>query len=164
MKLHFPDAVLRPIGREQMESARQLAGESTRQRAVVRYHDHEEPVQRMVHALEPGSYVRPHRHQDPDKLEIFLALAGRAWLCRWSSDGELEQHVEIAPGGPIYGVEIPARAWHSLLAAAPGTVLYEIIEGAYSPSSHKDYAPWAPPEGTPEGDAFVEALRARLMA
>lgn len=163
MKLEFPEGALRPIGQPQMAEARALSARSPRRRAIVRYHEHAEAVQRMLNALEPDSYVRPHRHQDPDKLEIFVALAGSALVLRFDDAGRVLDYVLIASEGPQRGVEIPARTWHSVIALAPGTVLYEIIEGAFSPATHKAYAPWAPAEGTPEAAAFHDALLKRIL-
>jgi cupin fold WbuC family metalloprotein len=163
VKLDFPSGALRPIGRVQMDEARALAAKSPRRRAIVRYHEHAEAVQRMMNALEPESYVRPHRHMDPDKLEVFVVLAGRALVLQFDDAARVTDFVLIAAEGPQRGVEIPPRTWHSVIALAPGTVLYEIIEGAFSPSTHKSFASWAPLEGTPEGAAFHEALLKRIL-
>ncbi len=164
MKLDFPPGMLRPIGRNQMDEARALALDSPRRRAIVRYHDHAEAVQRMMNALEPDSYVRPHRHCDPDKVEVFVALAGRALVLLFDDHAAVRDYVLLAPHGPQTGVEIPARAWHSVIALDPGTVLYEIIEGAFSPATHKTYASWAPAEGSPEASAFHDALLMRVKS
>ncbi len=161
-KLRFAPSALRPIGTEQMADAAARAAGSPRRRAIVRYHEHHEGVQRMVHAIEPASYVRPHKHEDPDKTEVFVALRGSALVLRWSDGGEIEERLELAAGGPRHGVEIPPRTWHSLLALEPRTVLYEIVEGAYDPAAHKAYAAWAPEEGSAAADEFHRALRARL--
>ncbi|MGA8322255.1 MAG: WbuC family cupin fold metalloprotein [Xanthobacteraceae bacterium] len=41
------------------------AASSERKRAHLLLHGgHHDPVQRMVIALEPGTYVRPHRHSE----------------------------------------------------------------------------------------------------
>jgi len=162
MKLEFPPDALRPIERSQMERAREDARESPRKRAILRFHDHDEAIQRMLNAVEPDSYIRPHRHEDPDKTEVFVVLSGRAHICRWDDGGELRETLEIAAEGPRRGVEVPPRVWHSLVALEPGTVLYEVIEGPFSPASHKRYAEWAPEEGSEEGRRFHESLRARL--
>ena len=162
MKLEFPEGALRPIGTDQMREALALSARSPRHRAIVRYHEHAEAVQRMMNALEPESYVRPHRHHDPDKLEVFVVLAGRALVLQFDDAGRVTDFVVITAAGPQRGVEIPARTWHSVVALEPGTVLYEVIEGAFSPSTHKSYAPWAPAEGSPEAAAFHEALLARI--
>jgi cupin fold WbuC family metalloprotein len=162
VKLEFPDGGLRPIDDGLLERARALAVAAERGRAILRFHDHDEPIQRMLNAIEPDSYVRPHRHERPDKTEVFVALAGRAAVCRWSEAGELVETVEIAAGGPRHGVEIPPRVWHGLVALEPGTVLYEVIEGPFSEATHKRHAPWAPAEGGDAGRAFHDALRALI--
>lgn len=161
MKLEFAGP-LRPIDRAAVDRARALAAASPRRRGLVRYHDHAEPLQRMLNALEPESYVRPHRHADPAKLEIFLALAGRALVLTFDDAGRVTSCAELAAAGPCWGVEIPAGTWHSVVSLEPGTTLYEFIEGAFDPATHKDFAPWAPPEGSEEGRLFLAALRARL--
>ena len=162
MKLEFEERTLRPVGEEQMDRAREQARGAARGRGLVRYHEHEEPVQRLLHAIEPRSYMRPHMHRDPDKLEAFIALHGGAFICRWSDAGELLEAQEISAAGPLRGVEVPPAVWHSLLAIEPGTVLYEVIDGPFRPDTHKRYADWAPEEGSPEGGRFLEELRARL--
>ena len=46
----------------------------------MNYNFHErldDPVNRLLNALEPGTYLRPHRHLNPKKDEIFLLLRGR---------------------------------------------------------------------------------------
>jgi cupin fold WbuC family metalloprotein len=161
VKLDFGQGALRPIGETQMQVARELARGSERARAIVRYHDHEEGVQRMLHAIEPRSYVRPHRHEGP-KTEVFLAVTGSALVCRFDASGALEEHLEIRAGGPQFGCEIPPGSWHGLFACEPDTVLYEVIEGAYDPDSHKHYASWAPAEGSAEAPAFLAELRRRV--
>jgi len=164
VKLRFPPDVLRPIEASQMEGARQDARSSPRHRAIVRFHDHDEAVQRMLNAVEPESYVRPHRHRSPDKTEVFVALSGRACVCRWNDAGELRETLEIAAAGPRRGAEIPPGVWHSVVSLEAGTVLYEVIEGPFSEATHKQYAAWAPEEGSEAGRQFHETLRARLLA
>jgi len=164
VKLVFPPGALRPIGVPEIKRARAAARGAERGRAIARFHEHDEAVQRMLNAVEPGSYVRPHRHENPDKTEVFVALEGRACICRWSDAGELLEALEITSAGPRRGVEIPPRVWHSLVSLEPGTVLYETIEGPFSPTTHKVHADWAPEEGSAEGHAFHARLRARLGA
>ena len=43
------------------------ASRSPRRRAIYRLHEHEEPVQRMLNAMLPGTYVQPHKHEAPDR-------------------------------------------------------------------------------------------------
>ncbi|PKN22120.1 MAG: hypothetical protein CVU68_05270 [Deltaproteobacteria bacterium HGW-Deltaproteobacteria-3] len=36
----------------------------------------DDPVQRLVVDMEPGTYIRPHRHRMSPKWELFFCLAG----------------------------------------------------------------------------------------
>lgn len=153
---------LRPIDAPAWERARSQARQSPRRRAILRYHAHEEPLQRMLNAMEPGTYVRPHRHAEPRKLEIFLALVGSAWLVVFDDAGGVAEAVAIAADGPCRGAEILPDTWHAVVCAAPGTVLYELIEGAYHPVTHKDFAPWSPGEGDAAAGPYLAALEATL--
>jgi len=129
-----------------------LAGEaaaSDRLRANRNLHDAlDEPVQRMLNAFEPGTYVRPHRHTDPPKWELFVALAGAAACLTFDDAGTVTERREIAAEGPLVGLEIAAGTWHTLVALEPGTVLFELKEGPYRPLADRDVAAWAPAEGS----------------
>ncbi|HUS17319.1 MAG TPA: WbuC family cupin fold metalloprotein [Chloroflexia bacterium] len=153
---------LRPIDRTLLDVATAAAQRDPRRRAILRYHELDEPLQRMLNAVEPGSYVRPHRHADPPKVESFILLRGRAAIIRFDDAGTILEVATLAAGGPQHGVEIPPGAWHMLLALEPGTVFYETKNGPYDPTSDKDFAPWAPAEGDRAADAYLAAVEARL--
>lgn len=36
----------------------------------------DDPVNRLLNALEPGTYLRPHRHLHPPKDEAYIVLRG----------------------------------------------------------------------------------------
>lgn len=106
----------------------------------------EDPVQRFLNAMRPRTYVRPHRHTDPPRWELFLALRGRVGILLFDDLGKVLERTEIAEHGPRQGAEIEAGCWHALVALQPA-VLFELKQGPYSPSTDKDFAPWAPAEG-----------------
>lgn len=135
---------------------------SERRRAIYRFHEHEEAVQRMLNALEPGTYVRPHRHAEPAKVECFIALRGRALCIEYDDEGEIVNSCIIEPPG-LQGVEIVPGTWHSLICLESGTCLYEIIEGPYLAATHKNFAPWSPAEEDGgAGQRFIKAVLVRL--
>jgi cupin fold WbuC family metalloprotein len=140
------------------------AAEAARRRANHNLHPAlSDPTQRLLNAVEPGSYVRPHRHTTPPRWEAFVALAGRAAVLLLDDAGTVTARTEIAPGGPVLAVEIEVAAWHSLVSLAPGTVLLELKPGPYSPVTDKDLATWAPAEGAPGAADLVAWLeRARV--
>jgi cupin fold WbuC family metalloprotein len=106
-----------------------------------------DPVQRLCNAFEPGTYVRPHRHTQAGRWELFLALIGRAAVLVFDGDGRVQRRVVLDAGGPVRGVELSAGTWHTVVSLDPGTVLFEVKPGPYEALTDKDFAPWAPAEG-----------------
>ena len=126
----------------------------------------DDPVQRLLNAFEPGTYVRPHRrppgmagvqktqgsvfcHSDAGKWEFFAILHGRALVLAFDAAGNVQERHELAPAGAVPVIEIAAGTWHTLAALESGTLLLEVKPGPYTPAGPQDFAPWAPPEGTP---------------
>lgn len=122
---------------------------------------YDDPCQRLLNALEPGSYVRPHRHLHPPRAESFLALRGRLAVLLFNDAGELRQVLPLLPGGPVHGVDIRPGIWHSLLSLESGSVFFETKPGPYQPLIDKDFAPWAPAEGLGEAETFLAELKGR---
>ena len=106
------------------------AKQSPRLRMNHNFHERlDDPVNRMLNALEPDTYIRPHRHLDPDKDEIFLLLRGRVAVFLFENDGNISRMQILDPKEGVYGAEIKAGTWHSLLVLESGSVIYEIKEG-----------------------------------
>ena len=148
---------MRPITDELIQGMIQQAAASPRGRVPYNFHEPHEPVQRMINALIPGTYVTPHKHEDPDKVELIAVLSGRAAMLHYDADGAIEQIFIMDADGPVRGVDIPARVYHNFVALTPCAVL-EIIQGPYNPDTHKKFAPWAPKEGTAETAAYLAQL------
>ncbi len=122
-----------------------------------------DPVQRFLNVMQPGTYVRPHRHLQPPRWEFTLALQGAATVLLLDDSGRVRERLELAPAGPLHAVELPAGTWHTVVALAPDTVLLELKEGPYlGAAAEKDFAAWAPPEGDPACPAWVERFAAAL--
>jgi cupin fold WbuC family metalloprotein len=115
----------------------------------------DDPIQRFVNALQPGTYVRPHRHSDRSRWEVFLALRGRAVVLAFNRGGIVTERREISPSGPDVAVEVGGGSWHTVAALSRDTVLFELKPGPYSPIDDKDFAVWAPPEGDPESALYA---------
>ena len=50
---------------------------SERRRMNYNFHQLEDPANRMLNAIEPESYIRPHRHLEPPRDEAFFVLRGQ---------------------------------------------------------------------------------------
>lgn len=53
---------------------------SERRRMNFNFHQLEDPANRMLNAIEPESYIRPHRHLEPPRDEAFFVLRGKGLL------------------------------------------------------------------------------------
>ena len=74
----------------------------------------------MLNAIEPGSVVPIHRHQKTSETVVVLR-------------GRVVATYDLAAGGPICALNIPAGQWYTLRALDPGTVILEMKDGAYAP-------------------------------
>src|SRR5436305_11682128 len=88
-----------------LDSAIHDALNSPRKRSIIRLHEHDEGVQRMLNAIEPESYTRPHQHVNPPKPETFVALRGSVLVVRFSEDGTPLEGAVVSGDGPVMGVE-----------------------------------------------------------
>lgn len=121
------------------------AKESPRKRMNYNFHELEEPLQRFINAVEPGSYVRPHRHPAKDKVEVFLLLKGKGAAFEFDNEGRIIHHTLLEVNGGVQGVIIDPGCWHTIIALEEGTVFFEVKIGPYEPLSDKDFAHWSPP-------------------
>jgi cupin fold WbuC family metalloprotein len=60
--------------------------------------------------------------------------------------------------GLAVGIEISANTWHTVIALEPSSVLLEVKAGPFDPSQPKDLAPWAPDEGGPTAQQYLQFL------
>jgi cupin fold WbuC family metalloprotein len=144
-----------PLTSRVVEEARK----SPRLRMNYNFHsEYSDPINRMLNAMEPGTYLRPHKHESPDKWETFLILSGKALVIRFDDAGVILEGVILDNAHGIHGVEIPAREWHTVVALSSGTVLYEVKPGPYVPLDDKNFASWAPAEGSAEASKYLDEL------
>ncbi len=114
----------------------------------------EDRVQRLCIALEPESYVRPHRHPEKDKWEFLLALQGSCQLVLFDDHGTVIERLRLSTQGELRGIEIAPNTWHTLLADSTGTVILEVKQGPHAPVAFSNFADWSPRETSPEVRRF----------
>ncbi len=120
------------------------------------------PAHRLLIAIEPGSYVAPHRHLDPDKDETLLVVSGRLGIVIFQAENAVDRSIVLQAGGEAIGIDIPHGIFHTVLALEPGTVFFEAKAGPYVPIAESERAPWAPAEGTPTADDYLKELLAQF--
>ena len=112
----------------------------------------------MLNAVQPGSYIRPHRHSNPPKSESIVVLQGRITLVIFSDDGSVDRYFDLQAGTHRFGADLEPDVFHTFFATAADTVLYEAKTGPYEPGSDKDFASWAPEEFSKESRVYLENL------
>lgn len=97
----------------------------------------EDTSQRMLNAIEPGSPLPIHRHQNTS--ETVICLRGRL-VEEFYDDLERTciERIELSPCGPVVALNIPAGQWHTVQALESGTVILEMKDGKYEPISDVD--------------------------
>ncbi len=77
LALDAPMETVNIIDRSQIGRTVQATHESPRGRIILPFHKTDaDACHRMLNALQPGSYIRPHRHLSPPKSETILVLEG----------------------------------------------------------------------------------------
>ena len=141
------------------------ANASPRQRQHLNIHaSHGAPFQRLFIAFGLDSYVRPHRHHLVPKDETLIAAQGLLGVIVFDDAGQVVQKLKLgterhaAPGvGPV--VDMPSGTWHTVLALTPDAVLLEGKAGPFDPQGPREFADWAPEEGTAEALVLLREWR-----
>ena len=128
------------------------AEKSPRRRAHLLLHaGHDDPVQRLLIALWPKTYVRPHQHSQ--QWEMLALHRGSADVLAFTPDGTLLGRHRLDPSAPV--IQIPVGTWHAAVALKPGTIVMEVKPGPYRAN---EFADWAPEENTPAAAELVAWL------
>jgi cupin fold WbuC family metalloprotein len=142
----------------------QKAERSPRKRMNHNFHDLPERVQRMLNAVEPDSYCRPHRHQAPPKTETFVLLRGDISIVIFNDTGGINDVIRLNTMTGNKGIDIKPGIWHTIVSNEPGTVVFEVKEGPYDPIIDKEFAPWAPEEASPSAVLYFKELYVRIKS
>ncbi len=150
-----------------IKSVSDKAKASPRKRINYNFHQsYDEPLQRLLNAAELGTYIQPHKHEDPGKTEVFIILKGSVVVVEFDDAGNIIDHVildsEKSAANIARAVEIPPGAWHTFITLEPGSVLYEAKDGPYNKAIDKNFAPWAPREGDERCAGFNDRILAKL--
>ncbi|OON38598.1 hypothetical protein BTJ39_18090 [Izhakiella australiensis] len=125
----------------------QQAAGAARLRSNLNLHaELSDPVQRLAIAMEPGTYIRPHRHLQT--WEVLTPLTGRFVVLLFNDAGSVLQRTLLGEETTL--IEIPAGAWHAVLSLDNGGVIFEVKQGPYLALSEEHCQQWAPREGEAE--------------
>jgi cupin fold WbuC family metalloprotein len=148
------------ITQETLTALTAVAAGSPRRRRNQNFHTADaDAAHRLLNAIEPDSYVRPHRHLDPAKDEAIIALRGSFGVVLFDEAGKVTASRVIAPGRDAVGVDIPHGTFHTVLALESGSVFFEAKAGPFLPLIEAERALWAPAEGDEGVPRYLESLR-----
>ena len=92
--------------------------------------------QRMLNALEPGTVMPIHRHQNTS--ETVVVLRGKVKWLYYNDKGELTDTILVEAGGDICGLSVPKGQWHSLECLETGSVILDCKDGAWEALKEED--------------------------
>ena len=119
--------MLKQYTRGALEEAVKRAQNSARLRTNLNIHESaESSVQRLFLAFEPDTYIRPHRHPQAHKWELFIILEGEIDLLIFNDAGDVVDRIEMSanatPASSTRVVEIPPGIWHSYICKQTGSL------------------------------------------
>jgi cupin fold WbuC family metalloprotein len=153
------------VTRDIIETKSLDAKQNSRKREILALQrGNEDSLQRMINAIEPGSYVRPHRHHAPPKAESVVLLSGSIGFVAFHEDGmlNLEACILLDRSHGAIALDCRESVWHTFFALEPNTVVFESKSGPFDPNSDKEFAPWAPAEGSLEAARYLDWLVAEF--
>ncbi len=126
----------------------------------------EENPHRFLNVMRRRTYVTPHRHLDPPKSETFVILRGEIAFFVFDDRGEVTRcEILTEPSrGDCCGIDLGPGIWHSLAVLSESAICFEVKPGPYSAANDKDFAPWAPREGEPGCQAYLDGLLERARS
>ncbi|NVN99844.1 MAG: WbuC family cupin fold metalloprotein [Geobacteraceae bacterium] len=117
------------------------------------------PAHRLLNAIEPDSYIRPHRHLDPMKDETFIILKGKLGIIVFDEDGGVSEKILLDAKGDNVGVDLPSGVFHAAISLEEGTVFFEAKAGPYLPLTDEEQPSWAPENGAAAAEYLAELKR-----
>lgn len=159
LALPAPEGAMTRIDGELLRRAVEMSRRSPRRRIIQPLHKSPDALlHRMLNCMQPGTYIRPHRHVDPPKPESFILVSGALVQLVFDDSGQLIESYEVRAGSELFGGDIEPGVWHSWIVLEPDTVAFEVKPGPYTKTSDKEFAPWAPEEGTDEAREWLKEM------
>jgi cupin fold WbuC family metalloprotein len=130
------------------------------------HQSYQDSCQRLFNAIEPGSYIRPHRHASEPRDELLIAIRGSMALVTFDDQGAITRILSFGSQSHgsylAAGAEVGSSTWHTVVALEADCVLLEVKAGPFDPNQPKDLAPWAPEEGSGAAVDYLNRLLERI--
>ena len=152
------------INRQLLDEITAAAKANPRLRKNWNIHPHDEfPAHRLLNAMEPSSYIRPHRHLDPLKDETFIIVRGKLGILVFDDDGTVKEKLLLDAEGESIGADIPAGQFHAVVSFESGTIFFEAKAGPYVPLQDGEKPSWAPENGSAGADDYLASMKAEFL-
>jgi cupin fold WbuC family metalloprotein len=144
---------------ENVQQGIEASRKSPRKRIILPIHRVQEAdVQRMINFLQPGTYIRPHKHPLPQATESIVMLRGSIRFFTFDDFGN-RLTSRIIGSNPFPGViDIEPDIWHSFIVLEPDTIIFECKKGPYNSKMDKHFAEWSPVEGSDQADEWMRLM------
>ncbi len=153
------------VGRRELDTLKAAVKASAKRRARINTHpDGEDALHEMIIAIDPSSYIRPHKH--PGKSEAFHIVEGEVDIVVFKDDGEIDQVVPLgAPGsGRSFYYRMSKPFFHTLIIRSAVLIVHEITNGPFRPQG-TIFADFAPEDSdTQKAEAYQADLVQRVAA
>lgn len=125
------------ITEELLDKVSTLAKKSSRLRMNYNLHEHmDDKTHLFLNAMEPGTIVPIHRHQN--SAETFMLVRGKMRVVLYDDDKNIMEDAILSTDNGNYGIHIPIGVWHWVEILEPNTVTFEVKEGPYVPLLDED--------------------------
>ena len=96
----------------------------------------EDHSQRMLNALEPGTVIPIHRHQESSETVIMIRGAIREHF--YDNNGKKTKSITLRYGDATPILVIPKGTWHNMECLESDTIIFESKDGRYQPTQEQD--------------------------
>lgn len=147
---------MKQISLSDLDALTRSASESPRRRANLNLHDTlDDPIQRLLIAMEPSTVVHSHRH--PHTWELLMPVRGRFVVLQLDDTGAVLRRTML--GEDITLLETPPGQWHAVCSIDPGSIILEVKQGPYAPLADPDVHRWIKEDDSSEVSRLLDWYR-----
>ncbi|MHB8772426.1 MAG: WbuC family cupin fold metalloprotein [Syntrophales bacterium] len=148
------------VSQQMLDRLSLQAKQSPRLRKNYNFHASDADIcHRLLNAMEPDSYIQPHRHLSIAKDESLVVLRGKVGLIIFADDGSIKETALLEPTGSVMMANIPHGTYHALVSLDGPSVFFEAKAGPFIPVRREEKAPWAPQEGDAPATEYLQSLQ-----
>jgi len=164
-EVFLTDGPVSTVGPDDIAVLRLAVAKTAKGRVRINAHpDSDDQLHEMIIAIEPRSYIRPHKH--PGKSESLHIIEGAVDIVVFDEAGDIARIVSLAaPGGsrPFY-FRMSETYFHTLIIRSDLLIAHESTNGPFRPEGTV-FAAFAPEEGdTAAAMNFQTSLLGRVAA